>query len=197
MPSTGPAQLNRLSVRPPLRGSCCTLGRGSCTGPTAFTLIELTAVLVLMAVITGAAVVSLAGPRSRAVAADAAAQVSFADAQVRQAALGTDQPQTLLIDLQAGRLSRVSDDAPPVTLVDLPAGVRLARVVVGAEATDFGQVRLPISAAGRSPSYAVDLSTPAGQRWLVVAGLTGQVTPAADGADADAVLELTRPLTGP
>ncbi len=58
----------------------------------AFTLIEVTAVLVLTAVLAGVAAVSLAGPRHRAAAADAVGQVTFADAQVRQTAVASDRP---------------------------------------------------------------------------------------------------------
>ncbi len=163
------------------------------TRTAAFTLIELTAVLVLMAVLAGAAAVMLAGPRHRAAAADAVGQVAFADAQVRQAAVNGDRPVSLVIDLAAGRLSRAEGDAAAVTLADLPAGVRVARVMVGDDVVDAGQVRLAVSAAGRGRSYAVGLSTPAGPRWLVVAGLTGQVTSAADAAAADAALDPVRP----
>jgi prepilin-type N-terminal cleavage/methylation domain-containing protein len=195
------------SVSPPLRGGVRltfrqrTLAeRWANGGRPAFTLIEVTAVLVLMAVLAGAAVVALAGPRGRAVSADAVAQVAFADGQVRRAAVAADRPQALVIDLTAGRLSRAAAaaaDAAAVTLVDLPRGVRVARVLLGADVIDFGQVRVPVSAGGVSRSYAVELSTPAGPRWLVVAGLTGQASPAADGAEVDEVLEPTHPPTGP
>ena len=158
----------------------------------AFTLIELSAVLALMAVIAAVAAVSLAGPRRRAAADGAVGQVTFADAQARQATVAGDQPQVLVIDLAVGRLSRSVNDGPPTTLADLPGDVRVQRVRLGSDVVDFGQVRVPVSAAGRSPSYAVGLSTPAGPRWLVVAGLTGQVTAVTDDAEAEAVLEPTR-----
>ncbi len=155
----------------------------------AFTLIEVTAVLVLTAVLAGVAAVSLAGPRHRAVAADAVDQVAFADGQVRRAALAGDRPMSIVLDLSAGRLSRAAEDgSDPVTLADLPAGVRIDRVLLGADVLDVGVARATVSAEGRSRSYAVGLATPAGPRWLVVAGLTGQVTPVADEAAADAVL---------
>ncbi len=152
----------------------------------------MTAVLALMAVLAGTAMVLLAGPRRRASAADAVEQVAFADHQVRQAALAGDQPMVLVIDLAAGRLSRSVDDTAGTTLAELPAGVRVSRVIVGGEAIDFGQARVAVSAAGRSRSYAVGLSTPAGERWIVVAGLTGQASDAADAAAADAVVNVTR-----
>ena len=97
-----------------------------------------------------------------------------------------------MIDLAAGRLARAEGEGTAVTLADLPDGVRVTRVLVGSDVTDFGQVRVPVSAEGRSPSYALGLSTPAGDRWLVVVGLTGQVIPAADASAADADLEPTR-----
>ena len=156
----------------------------------------MTAVLALMAVLTGTAVVLLAGPRGRAAAADAVGQVAFADLQTRQAAVAADRPQALVIDLADGRLSRsplaLTDATAGATLADLPAGVRVTRVLTAGEAVDYGQVRVAVSAAGRSASYAVGLSTAAGPRWLVVAGLTGQATPVPDEAAADAALAPTR-----
>lgn len=159
------------------------------TSAAAFTLIEVTAVLVLAGVLAGVAAVSLAGPRHRAVAADAVGQVSFADAQVRHLALTTDRAAALVLDLATGRVSRSSaDEANPVTLADLPAGVAIARVRIGADVIAAGTARVPVSAAGRTPSYAVGLTTPAGPRWVVFAGLTGQATAVADESEADAAL---------
>ena len=158
-----------------------------------FTLIEVTAVLVLMAVLAGTATLALAGPRARAAAAEAVDQLAFADEAVRQAALSGDRPQTLVIDMAVGRLSRATDAAAGATLAELPAGVRVTRVLLGADVTDSGEARVTVSAGGLSSSYAVGLSTPAGPRWVVVAGLTGQVSTVPDAAAADAALDLVRP----
>ena len=164
------------------------------TGPRpAFTLIEVTAVLVLTAVLAGVAAVSLSGPRHRAAVADAVDQLAFADAQVRGGAVSADEPRVLLIDLATGRLSRTAaDGAAVVTLAELPAGVSVSRVMAGSDVIDAGRARVPISAEGRSRSYAVGLSTAAGPRWLVVAGLSGQVTAVADETTAESALEPTR-----
>ena len=148
--------------------------------------------LVLTAVLAGVAMVSLSGPRHRAAAADALDQLAFADAQVRGGAVASDEPRTLSIDLSTGRLGRAVGDATAVTLADLPGGVSVSRVIVGSDVVDAGQVRLPISAEGRSPSYAVGLSTAAGPRWVVVAGLSGEATIVPDEATAEAALEPAR-----
>jgi prepilin-type N-terminal cleavage/methylation domain-containing protein len=163
----------------------------------AFTLIEVTAVLVLSALLAGAAVVLLAGPRARAAAVDAVDQLSFADGQVRRLAVASDAPQALTIDIANGRLLRSTDEAAPVVLADLPAGVRVTRVLLGNDVIDFGLARVPVSAGGLSRSYAVGLSTPAGPRWVVVAGLTGRATAVPDAAAADAALEPVRSADEP
>ena len=181
----------RLRVRPKTRVFGRTLRRR-----LGFTLIETVAVLAMTAILAGTAAVALSGPRARAVAADAVGQLSFADAGVRQTARSTDHPQSFTIDLAAGRFSRSADGGPDVTLADLPAGVRVTRVWVNGEAVDFGRATVAVSAAGRTRSYAVGLSTPAGPRWTVVAGLTGQATPVPDAAAAEAAVDLARPPAG-
>ena len=162
-------------------------------GPSAraFTLIEVTAVLALTAILAAAAGVALAGPRARAVAADAVDQLAYADASVRRTAV--DHPQTFTIDLSDGQLSRSEGGGPLVTLAELPAGVRVTRVLVGGDVIDFGQAQIAMSAGGRSGSYAVGLSTPAGPRWVVVAGLTGQVIAVADASAAEAAVDVVQP----
>ena len=147
--------------------------------------------LALTAVLAGTAAVVLSGPRARAAAADAVDQLVYTDGAVRRAAVAAGQPQSLVIDLAHGRLARGD-----TTLADLPAGVAVVRVLANGEAVDSGTATVPVTAAGRSASYAVGLSTPAGARWVVVAGLSGRATAVADGDAAQAAVDLTRPAVG-
>ena len=47
---------------------------------------------------------------------------------------------------------------------------------------------LPFSARGQTPSYAVLLAGPAGERWVAVAGLTGQAMVLSDERDVQDIL---------
>ena len=53
------------------------------------------------------------------------------------------------------------------------------------EAVHSGYFDIPLSGQGHSPSYAVWLDSGQSDAWLVVAGLTGQVTTGYDSNDID------------
>ena len=160
-------------------------GRG---GSTAFTLVELTGVLVILAVLATSASLMLHGSRRRAELADAVGQVAFADSAARAAARAADGPVSLVYTAHGGRAYR-STAAGRAVLADLPADVTLGRVCVGSDTADFGEVTVPVSAAGLTPTYAVRVDAgPAGHQWVVFAGASGQPTRVTD-EQADAILD--------
>lgn len=168
----------------------------------AFTLIEVMAVVLLLGLLAGATVWLMADDARRASRAEAMARLAHADRTARLAARRLGRPCVLRCDLAAQRLRRVvggaKDEEAVSHAVELPAGYRIARITLpsapgrsprarGVETghdVETGTVDIAYSTAGRSPSYAVRLDFEGDRsrrpdedagRWMVVAGLTGQV----------------------
>lgn len=141
-----------------------------------FTLIELAAVMVLVAILAATVGISLRGRVTKLRLETIANRLENLDRQTRDLARRQRQPMRLRIDTTSGTVEQgfASQTAP------------LKRVRVG-EQVDIDQLWLPrgrrsgsgdilISAAGQSSTYALRLSSESGQRaWLLVCGLSGQV----------------------
>lgn len=172
---------------------------------TGFTLIEVMAVVALLGLLAGAVVWSMTDEAKRWSRADAAGQIAHADRRARIAARRLGRPCALRFDLDRQVVYRVTLDVAgteaPGHVLALPVGHRIDRIVFARAASstfgpggpaargkDSGVVDVAYSTAGRSASYAVRLvsadrsggrNAPAGSddggRWLVFAGLTGQM----------------------
>jgi type II secretion system protein H len=144
--------------------------------PRAFTLIETLAVLALLALITAAVAVSLAGAKRSADLEGVADRFIAYDRVTRDVARRFGRPTSLRFELNQGTVSRRDDlDAGAARTTPLAiGGARVAKLIVRGESIGYGEAAVPFSDGGRSPSYAVLLSNKAGQRWVAFAGLTGQ-----------------------
>lgn len=171
---------------------------------TAFTLVEVLAVVLLTGLLASLAFVSLGGLVASARVDDAAASLAAYDRLTREAARRFDRPTRLVFDLETARVARrpadpVRDGEPPAPLL-LPAPLAMERVVVAGRRYDSGEVAVDCSAAGHTPSYAVMLRGTGGQRtWVFVAGLTGQSRRLEDDEAVDEVIQLrssAAPSTG-
>jgi prepilin-type N-terminal cleavage/methylation domain-containing protein len=152
-----------------------------------FTLIETLAVIALLAVLTAAAAVSLSGTRRAARAEDAVERFVAFDRATRDAARRIGHASAIRFELNRGHVSRTTDgETQPTPLVLEGGGV--SRVIVRGESVGYGEVVVPFSDRGQSPSYAVLVSGPAGQRWVAFAGLTGQAFAVSDERDAQDIL---------
>jgi prepilin-type N-terminal cleavage/methylation domain-containing protein len=175
--------------------------KGSPGLPPAFTLLEMLLVLALGAVLATAAAVSLASSRRAASAKDVAGQVAHFDRLTREQARRSGRPARLMFDLDRGDLRRTTDDAEDrhdpragASALHLVGDARVAKVVRARESATAGQVSVPCSPRGQTPSYAVLLVGPGGQRqWVVVAGLTGQVSTVTDEREVE---DIFRTLAG-
>jgi len=171
-----------------------------------FTLVELVAVVTLLALLAGAVAVSLTGEADRARRVDVIGQLRHADRTARLAAQREGEAMALRFDLSAQRVWRRRDngerDGPVSHPFHLPGAFRIARVVKletpaepgyprrepDVERIDRGTATIAYSANGRSVSYALRVAHRDEPRdaasngaagigpWLVVSGLTGQVT---------------------
>jgi type II secretory pathway pseudopilin PulG len=196
--------LNADWVQPPEGG--VQLGRADISDRrSAFTLVELTATLLLAALLATAVAASLKGVRRGAALDDAVSAWKAYDEAARAGARATGRPTRLRVDVDAGRVARVddADGSPRGSPLDLPPGpegVRVERVMTAADdpgvgrGASAGTIEVPVSARGLGPSYAVLLAGPGGRRqWLVFAGLTGEPRTVSDERD---VVETFRLLRG-
>lgn len=172
---------------------------------TAFTLVELMAVVALMGLLATAVAWSMAQDTRRATLDGVIARVAQADALARIAARRGGIGQTLRFELDAGRIQRFTLDGGAAVAagprVNIPDGYRLDGVIVGPGVTapgapaplpvEYGRVEVNFGSDGLAPTYALRLRfqplepsprpEPSafannGTLWLVFAGLTGQVT---------------------
>jgi prepilin-type N-terminal cleavage/methylation domain-containing protein len=159
----------------------------------AFTLIELIVVVALAAIMATIVPVSLAGNLRAARAQDAAQTIATSDRLAREYARRFDRPVRLVFDLSQSTLTRAAADAPDSTL-HLPSGLHIARLVTATTDTTSGQVTIPCSPAGQTPSYALLLTDGrGGQHWTITAGLTGQTSTASDENEVHEIFTALRP----
>jgi hypothetical protein len=103
------------------------------------------------------------------------------------------------IDLLIGpseviRLQGISSNG--ATPLRLPSGVRIARLMMAGKTitlADYGEVNIPCSAMGLTPSYAVLLASGNDRRWIFVTGLTGQISSMNDEQQVEQVLQALQP----
>lgn len=176
---------------------------------SAFTFIEVVAVVAIMAVLAGATVWAWTGQVRAATLEDAAIKLRNLDRTARLAAERTGRDVWIRFDLDRQHAWREAMDADErkqrSASVRFPAGCRIDRLRIAgtADVIESGEARIAISTAGRSATYALRLAspaqsmdatdTPAESVWLVIAGLTGEVT---RGYDEDGIENLFDTLDG-
>jgi type II secretory pathway pseudopilin PulG len=153
----------------------------------AFTLIEAVLILAVMALLAAGVTVSLAGAGRVASADDVADAYAAFDRTTREAARRLGRTPELRFDLNRGTVRRADGERDPAGLV-LRGDFRVTRVVMRGDDLRSGEVAVPVSARGQTPSYAVLLAGPAGHRWVVFAGLTGQAIRVQDERDVFDIL---------
>jgi prepilin-type N-terminal cleavage/methylation domain-containing protein len=153
----------------------------------AFTLIEAVVVLTIMGLLAAAVTVSLAGAGRAARMEDVADAYAAFDRTTREAARRFERTPTLHFDLNRGTVAR-RDAERPETKLALRGSFRVDRVMTAERDTRSGEAEVPVTARGHTPSYAVLLTGPSGQRWIVFAGLSGQFTVVEDERDVQDIL---------
>ena len=171
----------------------------------AFTLVEVAAVTLLLALLAAGVALSFAGPLRSMRAGDAVERVRAFDATARLAARRSGREVEMTFDGPGNGLSRRDDpdgrDGGVVAYRGaLPGGYRVDGVLQatadGPDADRRTSRVVRCSPAGRTRSYAVRVVGPGLDRWLVFAGLSGQVTEARDETDVEAIFDAVRPRPG-
>jgi prepilin-type N-terminal cleavage/methylation domain-containing protein len=156
-----------------------------------FTLVELLAVLVILALLSAAGATLALGAGSGLRMQDLAERIGSVDSAMRLEATRSGRAMLLLVDLDHGRLAvldAVSQERVGRVL-DLPHAVRIEAVKVGSDTSlTHGSVLIPCSAMGYTPSYGLQLGAGVDRRRLVVLGLTGQQVEVGDERQLDQIL---------
>jgi len=159
----------------------------------AFSLVELTVVLLIVGLAAAAVALRVRGPLRQAVARDLAGQVAQFDHLTRTQARALDRPLALAVELNRGRLRRTDPESGQVLgpALELPAGCTIAALrLPGEPRATAGEVLLHYSRRGLSTTYALCLEDVARVRhWLLVAGLTGQVETEIEEREVERIVE--------
>ncbi len=148
-----------------------------------FTLIEITAVLLIAAIAAAAVTLRIQGPLARAEMGELIGLIGRFDHLTRVYARQHDRPLLLIVDLATGELRRMdTEKSEPIgSPLQLPSNWRIARLLVGGSDITYRDVEIRCSRLGLTPSYAILLAKDTGKRkWLLVPGLGGGVTVVGD-----------------
>ncbi|MGI9472561.1 MAG: pilus assembly FimT family protein [Rubripirellula sp.] len=158
-------------------------------GRDAFTLIELVIVIVIMAILSTLAVVSLRGTMDRYLISQAAETVERFDARARRDASRMRQPIRAAIDRNRKRLT-IDTPGPGNAKYHLLNRVEIGKVRLSRRVTVGNQFKIQFSREGASPTYAVELRRGEMSQWLLVLGTSGQIVPLRNEGEVDAILSL-------
>ena len=162
----------------------------------AFTLLELLLVLIVLSMVAVTVAVAWSGLHRRAVMADAIQRIEFFDQHMRQYARMHRSPCALKFDTKEGRVRKIYDlqGDKGTHWHTLGRGITLKQIEVSGGGRMRSTVEIPFNRHGLSATYGIALETRGeAQRWLVVAGLSGQVTHFETEDEFDAALQLIEP----
>ncbi len=145
----------------------------------AFTLIEVLAVVAIMAVVLGAVGLTLKYTLAGATDRDVLDRIRLLDADTRALARRAGVPMKLVYDLDRHRVRQQDSEGRDTgTTVTFPKGVKLIRLAtVETPDQQYGSATIDIQTKGYSATYAVTCGRD-GQpaTTMLFAGLTGQAT---------------------
>jgi len=142
----------------------------------AFTLVEVCVVIFLVAAVAATVTLRMGPALGRVKMKDVTQRIADFDRNMRTAACEQDRTLQLVADLNAGRLKLADADGKEldVPALELPDGFWFGRFLVRDQDLERGTAVISCSRAGLTPSYAVRLHGPSGERkWLFFCGLTG------------------------
>lgn len=144
----------------------------------AFTLFEMLAVIMLLAIFAAAVRAPVVDMLDRITTRNAIEQLRTADRLTRQQAKRSGKRVTLHIDPLEGLLWRTdtTPDANPIgQRVKLPVQVTIDQIRIAPSRDDFDELNAEMNAStqGVMRTYAMQITTPSRQMWLLFAGMTG------------------------
>ena len=170
-----------------------TVGRGKHFG---LTLLELLVVIVILGLVTATVTVRLTASLGPAALEQSVAQFGFADKQLRGGARHTARHSRLELEIGASQLVCRFDATAADAGVNraLSNGVRITKYLSANQELTYGTAAVQYDDRGASESFAIEL-TAAGdrRRWLLVTGLTGQITEVNNESAAREILQQIAP----
>ena len=160
------------------------------TRRSAFTLIEIMMAVLLMALLASAAALSFSEPLRAARAKDAIEMVRFFDETSRQTARRFGRPVRISFNLSGNKISRYIGEQMSYE-TSLPHGCRIRQVRTAARRDAEGEIEIPCSPRGITRTYGVHLTGTGVDTWMLIAGLTGEVSLIKDEAQLDAIFAAT------
>lgn len=156
----------------------------------AFTLIELVVVIVIMAILSTIAAMSLSGTMGKYDLTRAAETIERVDANARRQARVTHALVELSIDRGKKRLTVDAGGTARDATYKLPGRVTISNIRLHRRIVAGNTFAIEVSDAGQSPTYAVELTRGKMKRWLIIIGASGQVFPAESEDEVDALFAL-------
>ena len=148
--------------------------------------------VLMMALLASAVAMSFSRPLQSARAREAISQVHFADAAARQAARQFSTPVKLILDPSSNSITRYEGEHLRTSMT-LPPAIRMQEIIVGRHATWEDRAEVSFSSSGLSRSYAIHLTGPAFDQWVLFAGLSGQMTWVSDEKTLRSMLDIAAP----
>jgi prepilin-type N-terminal cleavage/methylation domain-containing protein len=152
----------------------------------AFTLAEMTVVLLIIALIAAAATLRVQGPLRSAQQRDLIDAIRQFDHTTRMAAREQDRPLRIVVDADANELRRTDDQGRSISspTMRLPGGFSVERIMIRGGKADEKKGVVPCSREGLTPSYGLELNCRGVRQWVLIAGLSGKLVEMSDEDEA-------------
>lgn len=159
-----------------------------------FTLIEIVVAVAIMALLATAAAFSFSRPLHRARAVEAIEQIRYLDSSSRDFARRFGRNVQIAFDLSENAIERREGTSHDATFsAQIASPLRIEAVWTAGRRINDGEAIIPVSSLGISPTYAVKLSGPQGERWVVVTGLAGETATYSDDEQIQAIFSTIAP----
>ena len=142
-----------------------------------FTLIEVMIVVVIMAMLAASVRFSFRRPMQHAAQSDAIELMHHFDSYARISANRFNRATQLVFDLENQSMTRIENDAEVSTL-RLPSAIHLTELRTAHHRISDSRHVVNLSPPGVGPTYAVHLEGADFDRWLLFAGMTGEMSTA-------------------
>lgn len=143
---------------------------------TAFTLVELLVVLVIIGLLMSVTTLSFKGPYQAAQLQNAVEQMQLVDRHIRDYCRRHSLATDLVIDLDAGTIEiRTNGKEQDGLFHAISNPIKLDRVWTAQGLAQAGRIIIHVSPLGQSRTYAIRLRNAAGAtQWVLFAGITGK-----------------------
>ena len=159
-----------------------------------FTLIEMMIALIVLALLTAAALLSFSGPVERARMVEAVEQVKYLDASSRDLARRFGRNVQIVFDLSDGTIQRRDGRGREASFsTHVASPIRIEAVRTLGERKDYGEISIDVSSLGISQTYALKVTGPQGSRWILVSGLGGESQVLSDDAQVENIFAKVAP----